>query len=56
MNRPFRGGHIIQKQSSVIPWIQLEVSRSPDFTDEEKGERVLRALREFSQRTFGAVA
>jgi formiminoglutamase len=44
INTPFRGGHITRTHASEMPWVQLELSRAPFLSPEEKRERVLRAL------------
>ncbi|MFC1888224.1 N-formylglutamate amidohydrolase [Thermodesulfobacteriota bacterium] len=44
INKPFKGGYIIHKHSSEIPWIQVELSRAPFMTLEEKSELVFQAL------------
>ena len=50
INEPFRGGYIIQTHSSELPWIQLELSRAPFMSNEEKHLRVLSALEEWCRR------
>lgn len=45
INEPFKGGYIIQLHASELPWIQLELSRAPFMSDDEKYARVLSALR-----------
>ena len=50
VNHPFQGGYIIRSHSSELPWVQVELSRAPFLTIDEKRERVLRALTLFSDR------
>ena len=45
INTPFKGGYIIRSHAEDLPWIQLEVSRAPFASNEEKGSRVLEALK-----------
>ena len=45
INNPFKGGHIIRSHAKELPWIQLELSRAPFLSNEEKSFRVLEALR-----------
>lgn len=47
VNRPFRGGHIIRSHASEMPWVMLELSRAPYLSEQDKGRRVLDALRAF---------
>jgi formiminoglutamase len=47
INEPFKGGHIIRTHSKEIPWIQLELSRTPFLSLDVKRSGVLRALRRF---------
>ncbi|MDF1543676.1 MAG: N-formylglutamate amidohydrolase [bacterium] len=49
INHPFKGGYIIRSHSSELPWMQLELSRSPFDTLTQKKEKVLRALTEWSR-------
>jgi len=44
VNQPFKGGYITSRHSSEMPWVQLEISRAPFSSPEEKRERLLRAL------------
>jgi formiminoglutamase len=52
VNNPFTGGHIIQSHASELPWIQVELSRAAFLSDEQKHERVLRALTTFCDSVF----
>jgi formiminoglutamase len=44
INDPFKGGYIIRSHAEELPWVQIEISRSPFFPTEEKYHRVLEAL------------
>jgi formiminoglutamase len=44
INRPFKGGYITRTHAAEMPWVQLELSRAPFMSSEEKRARVLRAL------------
>ena len=52
VNTPFEGGHIIRSHASELPWIQIELSRAPFLSDEQKHEQVLRALTTFCDSVF----
>ncbi len=45
INRPFKGGYIVRSHAKELPWIQLELSRAPFLSNEEKSFRVLEALK-----------
>ena len=47
MNAPFKGGYITRSHAEEIPWIQIELSREPFHDNEEKGRRVLQAIKEW---------
>jgi len=47
LNEPFKGGHIIRSHAAEVPWVQLEFSRAPFRSNEEKGVRLLAALRDW---------
>ncbi len=47
VNEPFRGGYITRTHAAEMPWVQLEFSRAPFLTDDEKRTRLLDALRRF---------
>jgi formiminoglutamase len=53
INEPFKGGHIIRTHSKEIPWIQLELSRTPFLPLDVKRSGVLRALRHFCKTLCG---
>ena len=52
LNDPFAGGFITRSHSAELPWIQVELSRGPHMTNEEKQHAVLRALTEWCERIF----
>ncbi|NNF06815.1 MAG: N-formylglutamate amidohydrolase [Candidatus Eisenbacteria bacterium] len=45
LNDPFQGGYITRTHAAELPWVQLELSRAPYASFEEKGERIGSALR-----------
>ncbi len=49
VNSPFTGGHIVRSHAAELPWVQLELSRAPFMTEEEKRRRTLDALRAWSR-------
>lgn len=44
VNTPFRGGYIIRRHATELPWLQLEFSRTGHFSNEAKREALLDAL------------
>lgn len=50
INHPFKGGYIIRAHAAELPWVQLELSRSPILSDYEKRKRVLEALETWADR------
>jgi N-formylglutamate amidohydrolase len=50
INNPFKGGFIIRSHARELPWVQLELSRTPFLTDQEKSCRVLEALSEWCKK------
>lgn len=46
-NKPFRGGYIIRAHAAELPWVQLELSRSPFCSLEQKHLGVRAALKKF---------
>lgn len=44
INQPFKGGYIIRSHAKELPWVQLELSRTHSFSNEEKSCRVIEAL------------
>jgi N-formylglutamate deformylase len=53
VNAPFKGGYIVRSHARELPWVQLELSRDPFVSDDEKRERVLGALRRFCEMARG---
>jgi N-formylglutamate amidohydrolase len=47
INEPFTGGFITRSHSREIPWVQLELSRAPFMSNDEKRKAVLQALRDW---------
>ena len=47
INQPFKGGYIVRSHANEGPWLQLEFSRAPFLTLEEKSEKLLAALKEW---------
>jgi len=47
INAPFKGGYIVRSHAKELPWIQIELSRAPFFSNEEKSFRVLEALKKW---------
>lgn len=50
INSPFRGGYITRSHAGEMPWVQLEVSRAPFATDQEKKRRVLAAIADWCEK------
>jgi len=44
LNHPFKGGFIIRHHSSLLPWLQLELSRAPFLPMERKCSLLLQAF------------
>jgi formiminoglutamase len=44
INTPFKGGFIIRHHSTIIPWLQIELSRINTISNSKKREGVLTAL------------
>lgn len=53
INDPFKGGHIIRSHSGELPWVQIEISRGEFLSAKEKGEKFLRAIRDWCKEEFG---
>jgi formiminoglutamase len=49
LNSPFKGGYIVRSHAREIPWVQLELSRAPFLSHDQKRSRVLQALREWCE-------
>jgi formiminoglutamase len=47
LNRPFKGGHIIQSHASEIPWVQIEISRSEHVDNGNKKRKFLDSIEKF---------
>lgn len=52
VNQPFSGGYITQTHGREMPWVQVELSRGPFLSNEEKRTRVLQALTDFCEAEF----
>jgi len=50
INKPFRGGYIVRRHATEVPWVQLELNRAPFMSNREKSERVLASLTEWFDR------
>jgi len=49
INTPFAGGWITRSHGREMPWIQVEVSREPWVSWEEKGEAILELMQRFTE-------
>lgn len=47
LNRPFKGGYIIQSHASEMPWVQVEISRTDHLDNEEKKKKFLDTIEKF---------
>lgn len=45
INRPFKGGYIVRAHFRELPWIQIEISRTPVISDQAKKEIVREVLK-----------
>lgn len=52
INHPFKGGYIIRSHAKELPWIQIELSRAPFYSYQEKSFRVLEALKDLCKKTL----
>ena len=50
INDPFGGGYITRSHAAEMPWIQIELSRAPFMSNEDKRHAVLTALQRWTQR------
>ncbi|UCF34343.1 MAG: N-formylglutamate amidohydrolase [Phycisphaerales bacterium] len=50
INDPFKGGYIIRAHARELPWVQLELSRAPFMSNDEKRRRVWAALQDWCTR------
>ena len=46
INEPFQGGYITRSHAAEMPWIQIELSRGPFLSREEKRRAVIQSLSE----------
>lgn len=49
INEPFKGGYIIRNYSAKLPWLQIELSRTENFTNADKKAGVFEALTTWSK-------
>ena len=49
LNEPFKGGYIIRAHATEIPWVQIELSRTPFMSNSEKRLRLLQAAETFCE-------
>jgi formiminoglutamase len=52
INSPFKGGYIIRHHSRVLPWLQIELSRTERIFNSEKREGVIEALNVWHRMIF----
>ncbi len=52
VNDPFKGGFITRSHAAELPWIQVELSRGPHMSNDEKKAAVLDALTRWCGRMF----
>ncbi len=52
VNEPFKGGFITRAHAAELPWIQIELSRGPHMSNEEKRAAVLKALTRWCEGVF----
>jgi N-formylglutamate amidohydrolase len=50
INDPFRGGYIIRTHAKEVPWVQLEISRAPFLSNQEKFQLVLESLTRWQEK------
>jgi N-formylglutamate deformylase len=50
INDPFKGGYIIRAHAHELPWVQLELSRAPFMSNDEKRRWVRAALQDWCAR------
>ena len=51
-NAPFAGGYNIRAHAPELPWVQLEMSRTPRLSHDAKRTRLLAALRAFCSKAL----
>lgn len=49
INIPFRGGYITRFHAAEMPWLQVEISRTGSYSDEDKRACLLDGLERFCQ-------
>ena len=52
LNHPFKGGYIVRSHAMEMPWVQVELSREPFISNEEKSDGVFQALRTWCANTI----
>ena len=52
INQPFQGGYIIDSHCREVPWIQIEISRTHDYSPAVKKTFFLKALKTFCENVF----
>lgn len=55
VNDPFSGGYITRTHAAELPWVQVELSRAPFMTNQQKSECVLTALHSWCEEHSGVV-
>ncbi len=50
INHPFKGGFITRTHAAEMPWVQLELSRAPFASNQQKREHVLAALAAWTRK------
>lgn len=53
LNQPFSGGYITRHHGTEMPWIQIELSRGPFASNEQKGAWVSAALTDWVRAVAG---
>ena len=53
VNDPFSGGYITRTHAAELPWVQVELSRAPFMTNQQKSECVLTALHSWCEEHSG---
>ena len=49
INSPFKGGQIIRSHAHELPWVQVELSRAPFLSIDQKRSYVLKALTDWCE-------
>ena len=47
LNRPFKGGYIVQAHASEMPWVQVEISRTNKLYNKEKKTKFFGTIEKF---------